>query len=209
MERRRDLFENACSTEQVLLLSSSNTLSLLHGRRPDVAKLWWEIRDGKIKIEGEGGSIVFRIKLQLVFFLPSILSEKQPLFWLRVGTGCRRVSARKLLRVYGKRGRGEGSVLYSSGTELANEIREFEYKLRRGHGEWDYGGVGKLFSFFFFFFSIFAEKGIRAKSTDLFSNVVIVRRRGGSFGLVTFFRLCHLGAVNEVVINEIFNKMRI
>lgn len=131
------------------------------------------------------GSIVFRIKLQLVFFLPSIFSEKQPLFWLRVGTGCRRVSARKLLRVYGKRGRGEGSVLYSSGTELANEIREFEYKLRRGHGEWDYGGVGKLFSFFFF--SIFAEKGIRAKSTDLFSNVVIVRRRGGSFGLVTFF----------------------
>ena len=97
---------------------------------------------------------MFRIKLQLVFFLPSILSEKQPLFWLRVGTGCRRVSARKLLRVYGKRGRGEGSVLYSSGTELANEIREFEYKLRRGHGEWDYGGVGKLFSFFFFFFSI-------------------------------------------------------
>lgn len=36
------------------------------------------------------------------FFLPSIFSEKQ-LIWLRVGTGCRRVSARKLLRVYGKR----------------------------------------------------------------------------------------------------------
>lgn len=34
--------------------------------------------------------------------------------------------------------------MYSCGTEPANEIREFEYKLRRGHGEgegeWDYGG---------------------------------------------------------------------
>ena len=150
---------------------------------------------------------MFRIKLQLVFFLPSILSEKQPLFWLRVGTGCRRVSAQKLLRVYGKRGRGEGSVLYSSGTELANEIREFEYKLRRGHGEWDYGGVGKLFSFFFFYLrregnpckidGSFFERGYRSTTGRKFWI-------GDVFPTLPF--RSGFGTVNEVI-NEIFNKI--
>lgn len=91
------------------------------------------------------------------FFLPSIFSEKQ-LIWLRLERVVEEFRHGNSFGYMVNGGReGERIGVYSSGTELANEIREFEYKLRRGHGEWDYGGVGKLFSFFFFF--IFAEKG--------------------------------------------------
>ena len=48
----------------------------------------WEDKNREGGGEEVEGSIVFRIKLQLVFFLPSILSEKQPLSF---GYGLERV----------------------------------------------------------------------------------------------------------------------
>lgn len=122
------------------------------------------------------------------FFLPSIFSEKQ-LIWLRLERVVEEFRHGNSFGYMVNGGReGERIGVYSSGTELANEIREFEYKLRRGHGEWDYGGVGKLFSFFFFYL----RRERTVQSTDLFSNVVVVNlTTNRKFWVGDVFRFCH------------------